>query len=428
MSIFSKLFGKKGGSASKEAAQSVKDMNVTLYALANEHYNHGEYDKAFMTMRTVAEQGGDMDAMFNLGMYYIRGIGTEKDAEKGIEWLKKAANKGDDQAAYNVATFYHDGKIVERNLEYALQWYERSAALGNEKAKVEHERLKALLLEDTGSDAENFDVADVVQRMFDEAGMDGHRSDNMFLALTDGTDTTFKTVMQCDKRNLLVYSPFPIPVPEDVAHCVALEINAINESSGEARLSMQPSGNEGVYSIVAMTKHDFYEAPATDEVKTMMIHNIDIMDNGNFKRLACAIFGMATYDDVERQIIGNAEKIDDDGKVRIAMSSGYKRIAEEGKDLTCSRVCSRLLMLSIHIITREISESLAKKYLDIQAELDTIIQCAYNKATPEERDVMRKLQYMRVEKKDESHNDADDMLGRLEIPAMIIQDIYKLLK
>lgn len=114
-------------------------MNATLFALANEHYKHGEYEKAFMTMRAVAEQGGDFDAMFNLGMYYIHGIGTEKNAEKGIEWLKKAALQGDDEAAYNVAIFYHDGKIVARNFAEAKHWYEVSAKLGNDKAKKELE-------------------------------------------------------------------------------------------------------------------------------------------------------------------------------------------------------------------------------------------------------------------------------------------------
>lgn len=140
MSIFSKLFGKKDKTSAKEkAAQSRKDLNATLYALANDLYNKGEYEKAFTTMRTVAEQGGDMNAMFNLGMFYVRGIGTEKNAEEGIEWLKNAATQGDDQAAYNVAAFYHDGKIVARNFAEAKHWYEVSAKLGNEKAKGELE-------------------------------------------------------------------------------------------------------------------------------------------------------------------------------------------------------------------------------------------------------------------------------------------------
>lgn len=152
MSIFSKLFGKKDKNPSKEeAARSLKAMNATLFALANEHYNHGEYEKAFMTMRTVAEQGGDVDAMFNLGMYYIRGIGTEQNAEEGIEWLRKAASLGDDQAAYNVAIFYHDGKIVPQNLDTALEWYERSAMLGNDKAKHEYVQLAAKMIGDTDS-------------------------------------------------------------------------------------------------------------------------------------------------------------------------------------------------------------------------------------------------------------------------------------
>lgn len=142
MSIFSKLFGKKDKNPSKEeATQSIKTMNATLFALANEHYNNGEYEKAFITMHTVAGQGGDVDAMFNLGMYYIRGIGTEQNAEEGIGWLKKAASLGDDQAAYNVAIFYQDGKIVPQNLDAALEWFERSAMLGNDKARHEHMRL-----------------------------------------------------------------------------------------------------------------------------------------------------------------------------------------------------------------------------------------------------------------------------------------------
>lgn len=144
MRIFSKLFGKKDNIPSKEeAAQSIKDLNATLYTLANDLYNNGDFEKAFMTMRTVAEQGGDIDAMFNLGMYYIRGIGTEKNAEEGIEWLKKAAMQGDDQAACNVAIFYHDGKVVEQDLEAALKWYEFSAKLGNKKAEYEYVQLAA---------------------------------------------------------------------------------------------------------------------------------------------------------------------------------------------------------------------------------------------------------------------------------------------
>lgn len=129
----------------EEVAQSIEGLNATLFALANEYYAHGEYNKAFMTMRTVAEQGGDKDAMFNLGMYYIRGIGTVQNLEEGIRWLKKAALLGDDQAAYNIAIFYHDGKMVEQDLEAALKWYERSANLGNEKARHEYIRLVTLM-------------------------------------------------------------------------------------------------------------------------------------------------------------------------------------------------------------------------------------------------------------------------------------------
>lgn len=141
MSIFSRLFGKKDKTRD-EATQSKNKLNATLFTLANNLYNSGEYEKAFTTMHTVAEQGGLTDAMFNLGMFYIRGIGTQKNVEEGIKWLKKAALQGDDQAAYNVAIFYHDGKIVARNFDEAKHWYEISAKLGNDKAKQELEFFK----------------------------------------------------------------------------------------------------------------------------------------------------------------------------------------------------------------------------------------------------------------------------------------------
>lgn len=145
MNIFRKLFGWKGSDVqpySKEQAhENIEAMNSVLFQQAMDLLNDGSPDRAFQMMKTVAESGRHVDAIFNLGMFHIRGIGTDVNVGEGIKWLTKAAEAGDDQAAYNVAIFYHDGKIVERDLHKALYWYKVSADLGNHKAMFEYAKL-----------------------------------------------------------------------------------------------------------------------------------------------------------------------------------------------------------------------------------------------------------------------------------------------
>lgn len=139
--MFKKLFGRKNTSSnhttSESNGKSLEQLNDTLFGLAMQFYNDGNYEQAFNQMKIVAEQGNSRDAMYNLGIFYMRGIGTPENIELGLEWLKKAAMKGDEKAAYNVAIAYHDGKVVSRNFTEAKKWYETAARLGDENARKE---------------------------------------------------------------------------------------------------------------------------------------------------------------------------------------------------------------------------------------------------------------------------------------------------
>lgn len=128
--------GGKKGMPRKGNKRGRKLIN-SLYDLAMVLYNDGNYEMAFLQMKIVAEQGGLRDAMFNLGVFYMRGIGTSKDIDLGLKWLKKAARNGEARAAYNVAIAYHDGRDVARNFTEAKKWYEIAAKLGDEKAQKE---------------------------------------------------------------------------------------------------------------------------------------------------------------------------------------------------------------------------------------------------------------------------------------------------
>ena len=46
--------------------------------------------------------GGDIDAQFNLGLYYYRGIGVKRNLEKAVQWFEKAAKAGDMKAQYHM--------------------------------------------------------------------------------------------------------------------------------------------------------------------------------------------------------------------------------------------------------------------------------------------------------------------------------------
>ena len=149
MNIFRKLLGQKENdlqpNSKEQAHENIETMNSVLFQIAMDSLNDGSPDRAFQMMKTVAESGRHVDAMFNLGMFYIRGVGTDADVGEGIKWLTKAAEAGDDQAAFNVAIFYHDGKIVDRDLHKALHWYKVSADLGNQKALFEYAKLVDLV-------------------------------------------------------------------------------------------------------------------------------------------------------------------------------------------------------------------------------------------------------------------------------------------
>lgn len=89
----------------------------------------------------------------------------------------------------------------------------------------------------------------------------------------------------------------------------------------------------------------FEKLPATAEVKELTIHNVDLIDNENFRSLACAIFGYATYDEIEKAIAGNAKMVSA-SEAGIRMKDGYRVLHDKADSIASSRYCGRLLVLS----------------------------------------------------------------------------------
>ncbi len=102
---------------------------AALRQVGGKHYNEGDYEKAFEYLRKAAELG-DAAAHNQLGYMYYRGEGVEKDEEKGIYHLEKAAIGGHPQARHYLACL--ERKIG--NIERAVKHWIIAANLGYERS------------------------------------------------------------------------------------------------------------------------------------------------------------------------------------------------------------------------------------------------------------------------------------------------------
>jgi len=64
---------------------------------------NGDYQKAFVIIKPLAEQNGDVWSQNNLGMLYREGEGVVKNYEQAVYWFTKAAEQGGYLAQYNLA-------------------------------------------------------------------------------------------------------------------------------------------------------------------------------------------------------------------------------------------------------------------------------------------------------------------------------------
>ena len=116
-------------------------------------------------------------------------------------------------------------------------------------------------------------MTDIVQQMFDEAGITPQRPDkNVFLTVIDGVYCSFRTILKCDEDNpnkLFIYAPFPIPVPKHIAGLIPHELNLLNENNKyKSEIALQENGDE--YYIFTFTDCEFEDMPSTDEIKDLI--------------------------------------------------------------------------------------------------------------------------------------------------------------
>ncbi|GES98825.1 kinase-like domain-containing protein [Rhizophagus clarus] len=89
---------------------------------------------AFKLYLKSTEQGY-LDAQFQLGYCYDKGIGTDVVKIRAFELYKMAAEKEHIVAQINLGSLFEHGKGTEKNLERAVYWYNKAAENGHEIAQ-----------------------------------------------------------------------------------------------------------------------------------------------------------------------------------------------------------------------------------------------------------------------------------------------------
>lgn len=69
----------------------------------------------------IAAEKGDAAAQCQMGLFYMNGIGVDRDEDKAVEWLKKAAAKNHAQAQYNLGIYYAKFSDKE-SVSLAMKW------------------------------------------------------------------------------------------------------------------------------------------------------------------------------------------------------------------------------------------------------------------------------------------------------------------
>jgi uncharacterized protein len=96
---------------------------------ARQLFIEGKHDEAFAAVTPLAEQGVPR-AQVILGFFYERGIGTEVDAAKAVEWYQKGADQNQPAGLHNLAYSYENGELgLPKDLAKSHELYLRAVEL-----------------------------------------------------------------------------------------------------------------------------------------------------------------------------------------------------------------------------------------------------------------------------------------------------------
>jgi TPR repeat protein len=105
--------------------------NADEYADAVSLLSAGDYTAAYRTFKRLAKRD-HAEAQFQLGILYLHGKGVDQDVQKGLSWLKRAAEGYSYMAANELSQIYLSGQWVKQNQAEGTKWLELSNRIAAE--------------------------------------------------------------------------------------------------------------------------------------------------------------------------------------------------------------------------------------------------------------------------------------------------------
>lgn len=123
-------------------AENLFQQGMIFYKAAlsyNNPYLRTHQDKKFknaIEKFSEASSKGLAEASHYLGYCHFKGLGTEQNMDKAIEYYKKSAELGYDSSQFSLGQIYET-----QNMDEAIKWYQLAAEQGHEKAQQRLEQL-----------------------------------------------------------------------------------------------------------------------------------------------------------------------------------------------------------------------------------------------------------------------------------------------
>lgn len=96
-----------------------------IYVYGCGKYFEKDNNEAYKVLQKVADKE---DPMYNqmMGLIYLVGTSSiDIDAEKAIDYFKKAYELGDQSSAYRIGSLYADGKLLPKDNQKAIEWFNK---------------------------------------------------------------------------------------------------------------------------------------------------------------------------------------------------------------------------------------------------------------------------------------------------------------
>lgn len=135
--VYSSLYWmqKSAIAGNETVAELFPSMCSSMAAKAYANGNH----RLALDVALLLAQMGDADAQCFCGKLYLAGDGTEKDLDKGVEWLTKAGEQGNEKAEHILGSLYFSlfakGEDPGQNYIKSYHWFRKAAQRGDAEAQ-----------------------------------------------------------------------------------------------------------------------------------------------------------------------------------------------------------------------------------------------------------------------------------------------------